>query len=145
MKSDPSKDYVDYICGLYNDHYDDRMEDSRPGGADWMPGVTADHKSIAAFQKELENDYGIKLSRSKLQKILITGDCWTTERSRMVQEMFCGYMADGMSPADAVRRIAGELEISTVAVNINLPYGKVVYGVPGRSRNAIRCERWRRK
>lgn len=43
----PSKEYVDYICKLYGDVYDDRIEnckppaasdESREPGEDWMPG-----------------------------------------------------------------------------------------------------------
>lgn len=29
-KKEPSKDYIDFICNLYGDTYDDREEDSRP-------------------------------------------------------------------------------------------------------------------
>lgn len=70
--SDPSAEYVKMICELYGDVYDDREEDSRPGGEDWVLGIPADHLSLSAFQKRLEN-IGIKLSRTKVQKILITG------------------------------------------------------------------------
>lgn len=31
---DPTADYVKMICELYGDSYDDREEDSAPGGAD---------------------------------------------------------------------------------------------------------------
>lgn len=109
MKS-PSQDYIKFICGIYNDQYDDRTEDSKPCGFDWFPGTTADHKSLAAFQIEL-NSLGIKLSRSKLQKILITGCCWSTERSREVQELYAEYVKK-MKPEKVVKRIAEELEIS---------------------------------
>lgn len=59
----PSSEYVEYICNLYGDVYDDRLEDCRPPaagdelrnpGEDWKPGQVAEHKSLAAFQKELE-------------------------------------------------------------------------------------------
>ena len=58
--------YVATICRLYGDKYDDRKEDSRIGGLNWEPGIKACHKSIAAFQKELEEIHGdvyVKLSR----------------------------------------------------------------------------------
>ena len=87
----PSQDYVAMICHLYGDVYDDREEDSRIKGLDWEPGVKASHKSMAAFQKELEDEHGIHLSRTKLQKILITGHCWTTERSREIQWLYDEY------------------------------------------------------
>ena len=79
LKKTPSQEYVALICRLYGDKYDDREEDSKIRGLDWEPGVKASHKSMAAFQKELEEVHGIHLSRTKLQKILITGNCWTTE------------------------------------------------------------------
>ena len=139
----PSTDYINYICSLYGSSYDDRIEDTKPGGADWFPGMQADHKSLMAFQKELA-EQGIKLSRSKLQKILITGGCWSTERSREVQELYVKYR-QRMKPEDAVKRIAAELEISTVSVNINLPYEKVVYDLEDKSGNAKRIDRWRAK
>ena len=152
MKEDknPSAEYVKMICDLYGDVYDDREEDSKPGGENWLPGVPADHLSLAAFQKKLE-EMGMKLSRTKVQKILITGGCWTTERSREVQLLFEKYTRDkrsggeGMQPKAAVKRIADELEISTVSVNINLPYEKVVYDLEEKSGNAKRIERHRAK
>lgn len=143
MPKTPSIDYINFICSLYNDVYDDRIEDTKPGGLDWIPGATADHKSLAAFQKEL-TEQGIKLSRSKLQKILISGGCWSTERSREVQELYAKYSRK-TKPEKAVRTIAAELDISVVNVNINLPYEKVVYDLENKSSNAKRIDRWRAK
>lgn len=141
MKNDPSAAYVEMICRLYGDVYDDREEDSRPQGTDWKPGIQALHMSLSAFQKKLEK-MGQKMSRTKLQKILITGGCWTTERSREIQDIYNKYRKK-MSPRQAVETIAGELEISTVSVYINLPYEKVVYRLEGKSSNAKRIERYR--
>ena len=54
----PSSEYIKYICDLYGDSYDDRVEDSRPPaagnefwepGEDWIPGQEANHKSLNAF------------------------------------------------------------------------------------------------
>ena len=149
QKEMPSQEYIRRICQLYGDVYDDREEDSRIKGLDWEPGVKASHKSMAAFQKELDEEHGIHLSRTKLQKILITGGCWTTERSREIQWLFEEYTASveddgkGMSSDEAIRAIAKHLEISTVSVIINLPYGKVVYALKNKSANAIRIDRWR--
>lgn len=101
QKQEPSIEFVEYICNLYGDVYDDRIEDSRPPtagtefrnpGEDWKPGQVADHKSLNAFQKELKA-MGIALSTSKIRKILITGNCWTTERSRKIAELFEIYTA----------------------------------------------------
>ena len=120
LKKTPSQEYVALICRLYGDKYDDREEDSKIRGIDWEPGVKASHKSMAAFQKELEDVHGIHLSRTKLQKILITGHCWTTERSREVQWLFNEYTAStkdggkGMDSDKAIIAIAKHLEISTV-------------------------------
>ena len=150
MEKDPSAKYVKKICDLYGEVYDDREEDSKPGGLDWMPGIKADHESLSAFQKRLE-EMGIKLSRTKVQKILISGGCWTTERSREVQLLFEKYTRDkrtggeGMQLKAAVKQIADELEISTVSVNINLPYEKTVYDLEEKSGNARRIERHRVK
>ena len=144
----PSYEYINRICSLYNDYYDDRLEDSKPGGDDWQPGIPAAHKSMAAFQKELEEEHGLKLSRTKIQKILITGGRWTTERSRKVQELFELYSSETEYPTESgviVRKIADQLGISVVSVNINLPYEKVVYGLEEKSGNAKRIERWRKK
>ena len=84
-KKDPSQEYITQICSLYNDTYDDREEDSSPGGADWQPGLTANHTSLASFQKTLK-EQGIELSTAKIRKILITGGVYTTERSREVAD-----------------------------------------------------------
>ena len=144
MKSNPSRDYVDMICRLYGDVYDDREEDSRFGGENWVPGIKALHRSLNSFQKDLEKKYGVKLSRTKLQKILITGGCWTTERSREIQDMYEKYRLK-MTSKEAVKKIAQELEISTVSVHINLPYEKVVYDLEEKSSNARRIARHRMK
>ncbi len=140
----PSQEYIEYICSLYNDHYDDRVEDSKPSGEDWMPGVAADHKSLTAFQRQLEES-GIKLSTSKIKKILITGGRWSTERSREIQELYDQYITEGMDEADAVKQIADELDVSIVTVSTNLPYSDVVYNLEEKSQNARRCQRYKQR
>lgn len=162
----PSNEYIKHICDLYNDHYDDRIEESNPptagnnpktAGEDWRPGVLAAHKSLVAFQKELEEE-GIRLSTSKIKKILVTGGCWTTARSRQVQELYDRYTKEGvrdeddpdtagkiLTAAEAVERISKELRISKVSVSVNIPYQDVVYKLEQRSKNAIRCARYRKK
>ena len=162
----PSNEYIKHICDLYNDYYDDRIEESNPptagnnpktAGEDWRPGVLAAHKSLVAFQKELEEE-GIRLSTSKIKKILVTGGCWTTARSRQVQELYDRYTKEGvrdeddpdtagkiLTAAEAVERISKELRISKVSVSVNIPYQDVVYKLEQRSNNAIRCARYRKK
>ena len=122
---------------LYADIYDDREENSSIGGEDWAPGKMALHTSLAAFQKELEEGYGIKLSTAKIRKILITGGCWTTERSREVGELYEKY--------GSIARVAEELQLSETLVKTYLPYNKVVYDLEDKSGNARRVERWREK
>ena len=156
-KQEPSKEYIEHICNLYGDIYDDRIEDCRPPaagndfrdpGEDWRPGQVADHKSIVAFQRELKA-IGINLSSSKIRKILITGGCWSTERSREIADLFDLYTStkdDGGYgfPEDlAVKKIAAELEVSLVTVNVNLPYRNGVYNLENRSKNAVRCARYK--
>lgn len=142
----PSMAFIHFICRLYGDTYDDRDEDSRIGGEHWEPGKRAAHKSIRIFQDELKNEYGISLSRSKIQKILITGDCWLTERSREIGELF-DYLTreKGLSATAATSTIAADLGISAVAVSINLPYRKVVYSLEEKSKNAQRIQKCREK
>lgn len=148
---DPSLEYITMICNLYGDKYDDREEDSKPGGLNWHPGIKAAHRSISSFQHDLHEIHGIALSRSKIQKILITGECWSTERSREVQRLFEEYTlplengGKGLSPENAIREIAAFLGVSTVSVSINLPYQKTVYDLNDKTANAKRIERHRKK
>ncbi len=148
-KESPSQEYIRMICRLYGNIYDDREEDSKPKGLDWEPGVKACHKSISSFQKELDDIHGIHLSRTKLQKILITGGCWTTERSREIQQLYEEFTTPtekngkGMASDVAIHSISKNLGISTVSVIINLPYGKVVYDLENKSANAVRISRCR--
>ena len=135
-KQNPSLEFLLYICKLYDDVYDDREEDTHPGGEDWEPGKTAEHLSLAAFQRELE-ERGIKLSTAKIRKILITGGCWTTKRSREVAELYKTY--------GSISRVAEELGVSTALVTMYLPYEKAVYDLEKRSGNAKRQQRWREK
>jgi len=156
-KVDSSAVYIEYICSLYGDIYDDRLDDCKPpaaGGAirtsgkDWVPGQVANHKSIIAFQRELE-DKGIKLSSSKIRKILITGGCWSTERSREIEALFKQYISPkskggvGLKRDAAVAKIASDLSISVVTVSVNLPYESVVYNLEHKSSNAKRCAKYR--
>ena len=158
-RQEPSKEYIEYICDLYSDIYDDRIEDCRPPaagddfrdpGEDWRPGQEADHKSLIAFQRELKA-MGISLSSSKIRKILITGGCWTTERSREIADLFELYTSSNDDggygfPEDlAAKKIATELEVSLVTVNVNLPYRNVVYNLENRSKNAVRCARYKER
>lgn len=145
MENTPSEDYINFICQLYGDAYDDRDEDSHIGGMNWESGRRASHKSIRLFQEELRDIHGINLSRSKIQKILVSGNRWSTERSREIAELYEKKLAEGMTPKEAVASIASHLNISTVSVNINLPYQKVVYALDNKSRNAQRIEKYRRK
>ena len=154
-----SEEFIKYICDLYGDHYDDRIENSRPpvagnkarkAGDDWAPGQIANHKSLASFQKQLA-DIDIKLSTSKIRKILINGGCWSTERSRQIKELFDTYTidtsegGDGLSGETAVRKIAEKLGVSLATVSMNLPYQDVVYKLENRSSNARRCVRYRER
>lgn len=134
---DPTADYVKMICELYGDSYDDREEDSAPGGADWIPGEKAMHTSLAAFQRELKDVHGIELSTAKIRKILITGGCWSTERSREVAELYERYKS--------IPRVAKELEMTTALVSTYLPYQKVAYDLEEKSGNAKRVARWKAK
>lgn len=135
-KKDPSGDFIKMICSLYGDTYDDREEDSSPGGADWQPGAKAAHLSLGAFQRELK-EKGIKLSTAKIRKILITGGCWTTERSREVASLYKKYKS--------VKAVAEELECSAALVTMYLPYEKVVYDLEDKSGNAKRVARCRER
>ena len=133
-KKDPSRDFIERICDLYGDTYDDREEDSKPGGENWVPGKEANHTSLVAFQKMLK-EYGIELSTAKIRKILITGGCWSTERSREVAELYDKY--------GSVKRVAEILKVSEALVNMYLPYEKAVYNLEEKSGNAKRIARWR--
>ena len=136
-KNDPSYGYVERICELYGDVYDDREEDSCPGGADWKPGKEADHLSLEAFRRKLDREYDIKMSTGKIRKILITGGRWTTRRSREVYEAYQRHHDIG--------KVAAELGVTTSLVAMYLPYEKVVYDLEEKSGNAKRIERWRGK
>ena len=145
----PSQDFIDLICREYGDSYHDEIEDAAPGGLDWFPGRKARHKSLAVFQRELK-EKGINLSTGKIRKILITGHLWSTERSREVGAMYEELTTpkpdgEGLSPNEARKRIAKELELSPGMVVNLLPYNRVVYGLEEKSRNAVRCDRSREK
>ncbi len=136
-KKNPSEEYIRMICSLYNDCYDDREEDSAPGGEDWKPGQTANHTSLVSFQKVLRDQHGVELSTCKLRKILITGGCWTTERRREVARLY--------DQLHSIRRVAEALGVTEALVTMYLPYGKVVYDLEEKSSGAKRTERWREK
>lgn len=146
----PSKDFINRICHLYGDTYDDREEDSSPGGLDWRPGQKSMHKSLGVFQRELD-ELGIKLTTGKIKKILITGGCWTTERTREVGLLYETLTTaeseggQGLSHQAAVDAISSELELSVGMICMSLPYNRVVYTLDDKSSNAKRCDRSREK
>ena len=115
-----------------------------------MPGQVAAHKSLIAFQRELE-DEGIKLSSSKIRKILITGGRWSTERSREIAKLYSQYTSpesaggSGLNPDAAIVKIATDLGVSIVTVSVNLPYQNVVYNLENKSSNAKRCARYKER
>ena len=146
----PSKDFINRICHLYGDTYDDREEDSSPGGLDWRAGQKSMHKSLGVFQRELD-ELGIKLTTGKIKKILITGGCWTTERTRevgLLYEILTTAESEGgqgLSHQAAVKAISSELELSVGMICMSLPYNRVVYTLDDKSSNAKRCDRSREK
>lgn len=133
----PSQEFINFICSLYNDVYDNREEDSKPGDEDWVPREKAMHQSLGAFRKELKDAHNVELSTVKIRKILFTGECWTTERSREVAELYERY--------HSISRVALELGVSNALVTMYLPYEKNVYDLDDKSGNAKRIERWRKK
>ncbi len=130
----PGKEYIQMICGLYGDIYDDRNEDSRFGGKDWVPGRKAKHLSLSAFQKELK-DKGIYLSTAKIRKILISGGCWSTEQSREAARLYRQY--------GSVTKVAEKMDVSAPMATMYLPYEKGVYDLEEKSSDAKRMERYR--
>ncbi len=156
-----STEFIQKICTIYGDHYDDRLEDSRPpaagkkngqsnkrlAGEDWEPGMPAAHKSLAAFQKELVEKHGISLSTSKIRKLLVSGGCWSTERSREVQALYdeLTQPQSGVKPEKAIEIISTQLGISKVTVDINLSYINGVNRLENKSKNAVRCAKYRKK
>lgn len=129
-----TEEFVKQICDLYSDQYDDTKEDSHIGGEDWEPGKEADHKSLRKFKEELEEE-GIKLSTTKIRKILISGGVYSTELSRSVAKEWEKY--------HSVEKVAEVLGISPSTVWTYLPYSKTVYGLEDKSPEAKAMERWR--
>ena len=89
--------------------------------------------------------------RNSSIKILVSGGCWTTERSREIERLF-GVLTktaedggQGLPERAAVKRIAAELGVSAVTVSVNLPYQSVVYKLEKKSKNAVRCGRYRKR
>ena len=161
LEDSVSTSFIHEICSLYDDCYDDRLEDSRPptagkkngkpdkreAGADWMPGMPAGHKSLNVFQKELKEKQGICISTSKIRKILITGNLWSTDRSREIKALYdeMSKAGTGVNPEEIVGSISKKLGISKTAVVINLPYINGVNRLEPKSKNALRCSRYRQK
>ena len=136
-RTSPRQEFINLSCTLYNETYDDREEDSRPGGEDWVPGMKANHQSLTAFQKELKDNHGIELSTAKIRKILITGGRWTSERSREIASLYEEY--------SSISRVADKLGYSAAFVTMYRPYEKTVYDLEEKSGNARRIQRWRKK
>lgn len=140
-KEQISQSFIDHICNLYGDNYDDTVEDSSIGGEDWAPGKKADHKSLRAFQEEL-SELGIHLSTGKIRKILITGGKFSSELSRSINREWERY--DSLPTAERRAKVAEVLGISQNTVVAYLPYQRQVYN-EAPSANAKSIKRWRDK
>lgn len=137
-----TQEFIDKICSLYGDSYDDTEEDSSLGGSDWAPGKTAQHKSLRAFQEELE-EKGIRLSTGKIRKILITGGVYSTQLSRSISREMERY--ENLPEKDRIKKVAEVLELSPKTVSMYSGYySRQVYGVE-QSENAKTIKRWREK
>ena len=126
------REFVERICWLYGDAYDDRE-----AAKNWKQGKEKGHKSLEVFRKELKAVHGISMSTAKIRKILITGGLWTTERSREAAVLY-----ERLGSVAAVSRTLG---VSEELVIMYLPYGKTVYGLEEKSSGARRVQRWREK
>ena len=109
--------------------------------------MPASHKSLNVFQRELLEKHDIRLSTSKIRKILISGGCWTTERSREIQSRYAELtMAEsGINPEQVVNLISRELGVSKPTIIVNLPYINGVNQLEQKSPNAERCAKYRAK
>lgn len=130
-----TSELIEHVCKLYNSSYDDRKEDSKPGGKNWLPGMKAGHKSLAEFKAELKKN-GIDLSTGKIRKILITGGLYSTETSRSVEEELEDCGGD-------IRIVAQRLNLSPSTVYQYAPYSRTAYGLENKTSNAKRIDRWR--
>lgn len=141
-RSEITADFIDRICELYNDCYDDAEEDSSIGGSDWKPGKLANHKSLASFKAELEES-GIYLSTGKIRKILITGGRYSTTLSRSIDEELENY-AYITSDKERIAKVAEKLSLSPKTVSMYMPYTRQVYN-ESPSQNAQSVKKWRLK
>lgn len=132
-----TQEFIVYICTLYGDVYDDTKENSSIKGDDWTPGKQSEHKSLRRFREELEEQYNIKLSTTKIRKILISGGCYSTELSRSIMHEWEIY--------HNAAKVAEVLDISESSVWTYLPYTKTVYDLADKSDEAKSIQRWRAK
>ena len=70
MEKNVSQDYINTICELYNDIYDDRVENTCPPtagsspcipGEDWAPGQRAEHKSLFSLSAGIAGEGDISV------------------------------------------------------------------------------------
>lgn len=136
-----TSDFIEQICALYGDEYNDSIEDSSLGGSDWAPGKTANHKSLRRFKEELD-EAGVHLSTGKIRKILITGGCYSTQLSREVGRELERYSS--LPEKERIRKVSEVLDISPKTVNMYSPYSRQVYNEEP-SENARVIKTWREK
>ena len=129
-----SQRFVKQICKLYGGVYDDR--DLSLQGKDEESKKKAEDLALDRFRKKLlEQD--IKLSKGKIRKILITGECWSNERSRAIKALYDQY--------GDVTIVAALLGLKEAIISVYLPYEKCVYGLKQKSAEAKKTERYRAK
>lgn len=128
---------VERVCGYYGYPFDDREEPAR--------GKNLKHKSLETFRCELRVKYQLELSTAKLRKILITGNKWSTARSRRIEELMRECERKNMKEHEIDRYIADQLGITEKAVVMYSPYKSPAHDLEVLSKNAIRIRRCRKK
>ena len=112
MKKTSSQNYITYICELYNDIYDDRVENTCPPAVgnspcipseDWVPGQHAEHKSLSVFHRQLQ-----EMELFCLHK---------RSRKSLSQDAF-GQQCAVKKPDPVVACIFADLKISKVGVSV---------------------------
>lgn len=143
MKDTITAEFISRICAIYNDSYDDTVEDSSIKGSDWAPGKKSNHKSLRSFQQELSEKYDIHLSTGKIKKILITGGVYSTELSRSVASELEKY--GSLPNKERIEKVSELLGITTKTVYAYAPYYERQIYKEGQSANARYLQTRRQK
>lgn len=145
MTNKDTNNLIVTACSYFGSPFDDRTDDY---SIFYAPhGQEPEHVTLHQVADVM------KISTVKVRKLLISGNYYSTERSREIQERYSElveiYTSQGLNQPQAEKKavltICDEMKLGKASVYSYLPFKNTAYGIEEKSSTAIRQERYRKR